>query len=217
VDRQASRLATWRSNLPEEAKVLLYLGRLHLKKGLANLLQAWSEVRRAGGEAAQNWYLVIAGWDQDGHQASLEAITLQRNIGDTVHFIGPQFGLDKDAAFRSSDAFVLPSLSEGMPLAVLEAWAHGLPVLMTPHCNLPEGFARGAARSPCRTIAAGNSERGGWNFPPPSLTGAASHPSPHRSTAGFAASDLSPIGSSLPESRVVLRDSIPFLKLSHES
>ena len=35
---------------------------------------------------------------------------------------------------------ILPSFSEGLPMAVLEAWAYGLPVLMTDHCNLPEGF-----------------------------------------------------------------------------
>ena len=40
---------------------------------------------------------------------------------------------------------MLPSLSEGLPLAVLEAWSYGLPVLMTEACNLPEGFAAGAA------------------------------------------------------------------------
>ena len=53
--------------------------------------------------------------------------------------------MDKEATFLSSDAFILPSLSEGMPIAVLEAWGYGLPVLMTPNCNLPEGFAKAAA------------------------------------------------------------------------
>jgi poly(glycerol-phosphate) alpha-glucosyltransferase len=39
----------------------------------------------------------------------------------------------------------MPSLSEGLPMTVLEAWASAKPVLMTPECNLPEGFAAGAA------------------------------------------------------------------------
>jgi hypothetical protein len=39
----------------------------------------------------------------------------------------------------------LPSFSEGLPMSVLEAWSYGLPVVMTPECNLPEGFACGAA------------------------------------------------------------------------
>jgi poly(glycerol-phosphate) alpha-glucosyltransferase len=145
VGRAARVPPTWRRTLPDSAKVLLYLGRLHPKKGLANLVQAWSEVRRERGKAARAWCLVIAGWDEDGHQASLENIALGNGAAEAVRFIGPQFGADKSATFRSSDAFILPSFSEGLPMTVLEAWAHGLPVLMTPHCNLPEGFAEGAA------------------------------------------------------------------------
>ncbi len=59
--------------------------------------------------------------------------------------MGPLFGADKDAAYRGSDAFILPSLSEGLPMTVLEAWAHAKPVLMTPECHLPEGFSAEAA------------------------------------------------------------------------
>jgi poly(glycerol-phosphate) alpha-glucosyltransferase len=62
-----------------------------------------------------------------------------------VVFLGPAFGETKDALLRSADAFILPSFSEGLPMAVLEAWAYRLPVLMTDHCNLPEGFKAGAA------------------------------------------------------------------------
>jgi len=62
-----------------------------------------------------------------------------------VHFVGPQFGRQKAATLRRADAFVLASQSEGLPLTVLEAWAHRLPVLMTEECNVPEGFAAGAA------------------------------------------------------------------------
>ena len=60
-------------------------------------------------------------------------------------FAGPQFGAAKSDSYNQADAFILPSLSEGLPMAVLEAWAHGKPVLMTPDCNLPEGFAVRAA------------------------------------------------------------------------
>ena len=46
---------------------------------------------------------------------------------------------------RHASGFILPSLSEGLPIAILEAWSYGLPVLMTRDCNLPEGFIAGAA------------------------------------------------------------------------
>src|SRR5208282_4574684 len=51
----------------------------------------------------------------------------------------------KAACYANCDAFILPSFSEGLPMVVLEAWAYGKPVLMTPECNLPEGFAANAA------------------------------------------------------------------------
>lgn len=132
----------WSSALPAGAKALLFLGRIHPKKGLDRLLQAmalWS------GAAAEPWHLVVAGWDQAGTQAALAAQAEALGLTPRVHFIGPQFGERKAATLAAADAFVLPSLSEGLPMAVLEAWAAGLPVLMTEACNLPEGFRAGAA------------------------------------------------------------------------
>ena len=62
-----------------------------------------------------------------------------------VVFYGPAFGEEKEALLRGAEAFILPSFSEGLPMSVLEAWSYGLPVVMTPECNLPEGFASDAA------------------------------------------------------------------------
>jgi poly(glycerol-phosphate) alpha-glucosyltransferase len=58
---------------------------------------------------------------------------------------GPQLGSAKTNCFANAAAFVLPSRSEGLPMAILEAWSHALPVAMTRACNLPSGFAEGAA------------------------------------------------------------------------
>lgn len=134
----------WAAGL-DGSRVLLFLGRLHPKKGLANLLHAWARLRRQAPADAEAWRLVIAGWDQGGHEAELRQLAEALQLGDEVRFVGPQFDERKAASFARADAFVLPSVSEGLPITVLEAWAYSLPVLMTPECNLPEGFAAGAA------------------------------------------------------------------------
>ena len=139
----------------EGRKVLLYLGRLHPKKGLPNLLAAWAALRLP---QPSPWVLAIAGWDQGGHEAALQRQATELGIPWAVGgaeagaaapcslvFLGPRFEADKDATYARADAFVLPSFSEGLPMVVLEAWAHAKPVLMTPECNLPEGFAAAAA------------------------------------------------------------------------
>lgn len=142
-------------------RVLLFLGRLHPKKGLVNALRAWAEVmgEEVRGTGREAWQFVIAGWDQGGHGDELKALCRELGLdysdnpsGNSdsaspapVIFNGPAFGKEKDALMRKAEAFILPSFSEGLPMAVLEAWAYGIPVLMTDHCNLPEGFAAGAA------------------------------------------------------------------------
>ena len=130
---------------PAATKTLLYLGRLHPKKGLMNLLASWGALSRKAPSPAEDWSLTIAGWDQGAHEQELKARAVELGIGRQVDFPGPLFGDDKAAALSSADAFVLPSFSEGLPMAVLEAWSYGKPVLMTPGCNLPEGISAGAA------------------------------------------------------------------------
>jgi len=125
-------------------KRLLFLGRIHPKKGLANALRAWIDLAgENGGTLVDGWEFVVAGWDQGGHEAELKRLCGDRRA--RVVFAGPAFGAEKVALLRSADAFVLPSFSEGLPMSVLEAWSYGLPVAMTPECHLPEGFAAGAA------------------------------------------------------------------------
>jgi poly(glycerol-phosphate) alpha-glucosyltransferase len=66
-------------------------------------------------------------------------------LDSEIIFFGPAFGDDKKSLLSTADAFILPSFSEGLPMSVLEAWSYKLPVVMTPECNLPEGFAADAA------------------------------------------------------------------------
>ncbi len=143
-----------------EERLMLFMGRLHPKKGLPNALRGWAARR---GEAKRGgWRLVVAGWDQGGHEAELKRLATECGLTwadmaaaelvrggvmpeAEVVFAGPAFGEVKDALLRRVSAFVLPSFSEGLPMSVLEAWAYRLPVVMTEYCNLPEGFAAGAA------------------------------------------------------------------------
>jgi len=120
-----------------------FLGRLDPKKGLEPLLHAWSIVK--SDPAASNWRLDVNGWGDAKYTERLIELVSQFSIASTVTIGGPLFGAEKEAALRRASGFVLPSYSEGLPMAVLEAWVCATPVLMTRACNLPEGFAVGAA------------------------------------------------------------------------
>ncbi len=155
---EVSSLVSGLASIARGRKLLLYLGRLHPKKNLVNLIRAWKEALNSHLSTLNPWMLAIAGWDQGGHEAQLRQLTTDLRLLTSVMFLGPQFGADKEACYRACDALVLPSLSEGLPMTVLEAWAYAKPVLMTPECNLPEGFAADAALRICTTsnaIAAG--------------------------------------------------------------
>jgi len=135
----------WEEAVEPDARVLLYVGRLQPTKGLTELLLAWAQLRRQ--TSARSWKLVIAGGDEGGHGDWLRRLCGALGIESTVVFAGPQCAAARAASFARASALVLPSRSEGLPTAVLEAWANGLPALMTPACNLPEGFEAGAAMS----------------------------------------------------------------------
>jgi glycosyltransferase involved in cell wall biosynthesis len=129
----------WADVVEGGRKVMLFLGRIHPKKGLPNLIEAWSILK------PEEWILAIAGWDQAGHENKLKKLVKDLRLEKDIIFPGPVFDEKKKASLQNVDAFILPSLSEGLPMSVLEAWSYGLPVLMTKECNIPEGFAAKAA------------------------------------------------------------------------
>ena len=139
--------APWVDTISPDKNVMLFLGRLSPQKNLLPFLQCWKDATEDG--AGRDWHLAIAGWDQFGYERALRGEVAALRIEDRVTFLGPIFGARKAAAYANADAFVLPSVSEGLPMSVLEAWAHGCPVLMTDACNIPEGFAAGAAYKIC--------------------------------------------------------------------
>jgi glycosyltransferase involved in cell wall biosynthesis len=153
--------APWKRHLQPDVKILFYLGRLHPKKGLGNLIKAWAMVQNeeSGIKKSEEWVLVLAGWDDGGHESELKELCRKLEVSfmdvrdsnskpptsNSIFFVGPQFGDAKSDSYHQADAFILPSYSEGLPMTILEAWAHEKPTVMTPDCNLPEGFEAGAA------------------------------------------------------------------------
>ncbi|MDE2437503.1 MAG: glycosyltransferase, partial [Sphingomonadales bacterium] len=127
---------------PKAAR-FLYLGRIHPVKNVAGLVEAWARAR-----LPDDAELVIAGWGEAADVARLE--TLVAAAGPSVSFVGPVHGEAKQTLLQGAAMLVLPSFSEAMPMTVLESWAAGVPVIMSHQCNLPEGFAAGAAL-PCTT------------------------------------------------------------------
>ena len=130
----------------------LYLSRIHPVKGLPMLVEAWAAVRPAG------WELVVAGPDEGGHRAEVEAQVAAAGLTDAVRFAGPVPDVDTTALYRSADLFVLPTHSENFGLVIAEALAAGVPVLTTTGAPWPALVA----------------ERAGWWVDPtvPALTDA---------------------------------------------
>jgi poly(glycerol-phosphate) alpha-glucosyltransferase len=143
MDRICRRLG--RTRLPPAEESCCFLGRIHPKKGLPNLIEAWARLQAENKALADEWALVVAGWSQGGHEDELKKVLSRRGLGQDVVFLGPAFDDVKRACLQNADAFILPSFSEGLPMSVLEAWSYGLPIVMTGECNLPEGFAADAA------------------------------------------------------------------------
>jgi glycosyltransferase involved in cell wall biosynthesis len=121
--------------LPAGARLMLYLARITPKKGLPMLLEAMEQLRAKLGP----WVLVIGGPDEFGHRREIEAQVRARHLDPYVTFAGPLYGQNKRDAFSAVELFVLPTHSEGSPVAVLEALGAGVPVLTTkgaPWCDL---------------------------------------------------------------------------------
>lgn len=134
-------LAT-KAGISSGIRTCLFMARIHPKKGLHRLLNQWAELPL---DIRKCWRLKIAGPDEVGIVAQLKRQVEELSLRMEVEFVGALTGSDKINALNQASAFVLPSYSEGLPMSVLEAWAAGLPVLMTRACNLPEGFVCDAA------------------------------------------------------------------------
>lgn len=107
-------------------RTVLFLSRIHPKKGVDYLLQAWAAVQAE----APDWDLVIAGIDENGHEAELKALAARLAL-PRVRFVGEAHGAAKQQLYRDADLFVLPTHAENFGLVVAEALAQETPVITT--------------------------------------------------------------------------------------
>jgi len=109
----------------ERERVLLFLSRIHPKKGVIDLVRAWAQC------AAPGWRLILAGPDEGGHLREVLQQVEQLGIVGRVEYVGELQGEAKAAMYRSADLFVLPSYSENFGMVIAEALSFGIPVITT--------------------------------------------------------------------------------------
>ena len=126
--------AEFESSFPEVRgkRNILFLGRIDPKKGCDLLLEAFSAVLKND----PDWHLIMAGPDQSGWRADLEQRADQIGLAGRITWTGPLSGDLKWGAFHGAEAFALPSHQENFGIAVAEALACGVPVLITDKINI---------------------------------------------------------------------------------
>ncbi|MEY2884042.1 MAG: hypothetical protein RL490_1766 [Pseudomonadota bacterium] len=111
------------------ARTLFFMSRIHPKKNLVSLIDAWRPL--ALDPEFADWTLVIAGPDELDHSAELRARVMALGLAGRVRVEGPVPDADKNAAFAAADVFVLPSFSENFGIVVAEALAQGVPAIVS--------------------------------------------------------------------------------------
>lgn len=114
-----------------DVRTLLFLGRIHVVKGVDILLNAWAAVM----DRFPDWRLLIVGTDT-GWGVQRDYLERMRTLAahlklDRMEFVGPLYGEDKLSAYREADLFVLPTRSENFGMTVAEALAAGTPAIVT--------------------------------------------------------------------------------------
>ncbi len=121
-------------------RIVLFLSRVHEKKGLDLLIPAFAAARKS----VPDLHLVIAGPD-DGVLERARSLASQHQVKDEVTFTGMLIGADKLAAFSAASMFALPSYSENFGIAIVEAMAAGLPAIVSDQVNIYREIEGGGA------------------------------------------------------------------------
>ena len=109
----------------DDLKLILFMSRIHPKKGLLNLVEAWNRIRNP------QWQIIICGPDDDSHQKVVEDRIKTLKLNSFFEFKGSVTGKAKEDLLNKCSLFVLPTFSENFGIVVLEALAHGMPVITT--------------------------------------------------------------------------------------
>jgi glycosyltransferase involved in cell wall biosynthesis len=141
-------------------RIAISMGRLHPKKGLDILIEAFA----ASLAANPDWELVIAGPDQVGQMAALQAVAEQLGVAERITWTGMINGALKWGALAASEVFVLPSHQENFGIVVAEALASKLPVILSDKVNIWRELASYQAGFVCQdTVDSTSAELVKWS------------------------------------------------------
>ena len=115
----------------EKQKEILFAGTIIPRKGYADLIRAFADIA----SRHKDWKLIIAG---NGELDKAQQLVRYKGIANQVYFPGWITGRAKANAFNRASIFCLTSDGEGFPMAVLDAWAYGVPCVVTPVGGLPD-------------------------------------------------------------------------------
>jgi glycosyltransferase involved in cell wall biosynthesis len=130
-----------RDRTPKPKKSILFLGRLNVKKGLDLLAEAFGTLARS----RNNLELIVAGPDEHNYEFQVKRWLIKEGVDGNCIFAGMLTGENKLSALQSADIFVLPSYSENFGIAVVEAMAVGLPVVISDRVNIWREIAEAGA------------------------------------------------------------------------
>jgi glycosyltransferase involved in cell wall biosynthesis len=109
-------------------KTILFLSRIHPKKGIEILIDAWQSLDYI---LKEKWCIQIAGNGEEKYIKQLNSLIEEKGLAESITIIGPKFGPEKIATYHEADLFVLPTHSENFGIVIAEALCCGVPVITT--------------------------------------------------------------------------------------
>ncbi len=121
--------------------VILFLGRIHSKKGCDLLIEAMSRIAQRFPWA----HAVIAGPDETGSAATLKKLARARGIDDRITWVGPVYGEERWFLYNIASVFILPSHMENFGMTVAESLSQSIPVLISDKVNIYTSIVKAGA------------------------------------------------------------------------